>query len=434
MDYLNNLLQSRNSEGSSSFYSCCSANRDVILAALKRAKKTNSPLLVEATSNQVNQYGGYTGLNPADFITLVSSMAENEDLDKNKLIFGGDHLGPLVWASEEESSAMEKAENLVRAYVRAGYQKIHLDTSMRLLSDDPDKTLTVETCARRGAQLCKACEEEYRKLLEVNPNAKPLIYVIGSEVPVPGGEVGNNPSDRVTTIADCDKTIETYKNVFSSSGLLDAFNRIIALVVEMGVEFSEYTISEYNRESFKMMASHSCRLPMGYEAHSTDYQTREDLFAMCGDGAVFLKVGPALTFAARSALFKLELIEHELLPSSKWSHYREVLDRAMLNDPSKWASYYSGKEHEQAFARAFSFSDRCRYYSDDKNVKRAHDKLLRNLSNVEIPLCILAHYFPNQYRKIRENNLKNTCYELLYDCIGEVIDDYLYATQNNGVD
>ncbi|HCO50314.1 MAG TPA: hypothetical protein DIT21_02720, partial [Oscillibacter sp.] len=88
-----------------------------------------------------NQFGGYTGMTPADFVSFCRKIASRTGLDEERLIFGGDHLGPLVWSAEEEEAAMEKAEALVRAYAAAGVQKIHIDASMRLGSDDPQTPL-----------------------------------------------------------------------------------------------------------------------------------------------------------------------------------------------------------------------------------------------------------------------------------------------------
>lgn len=88
--------------------SYCSANELVIEIALRRAKERNIPVLIEATANQVNQFGGYTGMTPADFVSFCRKIASRTGLDEERLIFGGDHLGPLVWSAEEEEAAMER--------------------------------------------------------------------------------------------------------------------------------------------------------------------------------------------------------------------------------------------------------------------------------------------------------------------------------------
>ena len=51
--------------------SVCSAHPVVIEAALQLAKRHDKPVLIEATCNQVNQDGGYTGMTPAAFQQFV---------------------------------------------------------------------------------------------------------------------------------------------------------------------------------------------------------------------------------------------------------------------------------------------------------------------------------------------------------------------------
>lgn len=430
---ISELIEKRRNGAKAAIYSCCSANEDVLRAAMLRAKSTGGVLLVEATSNQVNQFGGYTGKTPEKFARLVLNLATEIGLPKEQLLLGGDHLGPLVWCDLPEERAMQLAEELVRSYVAAGFCKIHLDTSMRVASDDPNAPFSTSICAERGALLCRACEDEFSLYLKKHPEAKAPWYVIGSEVPVPGGEVGNDPSSAVTTVADYGIMINAYNAAFEEFEMKDVFKRIAAIVVEMGVEFSEYRVSRYNRTTFAPLAHHIAEndIRIGFEAHSTDFQTRLSLSQMIEDGAVFLKVGPALTFAARSALFKLELIERELVKKDRWSHYREVLDKAMLEYPAKWESYYHGSASEIAFARAFSFSDRCRYYCDMPSVRNAHDQLLDNLSGIDLPECLLFGLFPKQYDRVVRGVLDAEARSVLYDSIGDVVDDYLYSTNNN---
>ena len=166
--------------------SYCTANELALEAALMRAKALDTPVLIEATANQVNQFGGYTGMKPADFYQMVLKMAEEIGVPENQMILAGDHLGPLTWQNEPEASAMEKSKQLVYEYVRAGFTTIHLDTSMKL-ADDPEGALSTETVARRGVELYKVCMEAYEELLKEKPEAMRPLFIIGSEVPIPGG-------------------------------------------------------------------------------------------------------------------------------------------------------------------------------------------------------------------------------------------------------
>ena len=91
-------------------------------------------------------------------------MAKELGVSEELVILGGDHLGPLTWSGEPEAEAMEKSEELVRAYVKAGFTKIHLDTSMKLADDAKDEMLATEVIARRGVRLYKVCMEAYEEL------------------------------------------------------------------------------------------------------------------------------------------------------------------------------------------------------------------------------------------------------------------------------
>ena len=117
-------------------YSVCSANRSVLRAAMAQAQRDGVIVLIEATTNQVNQFGGYTGMTPPEFRVFVHSIAAEIGLPSPRIVLGGDHLGPYVWRSQGSDAAMARARDLVRDFVLAGFTKIHLDASMRL-ADDP---------------------------------------------------------------------------------------------------------------------------------------------------------------------------------------------------------------------------------------------------------------------------------------------------------
>ncbi len=117
--------------------SVCSAHPLVIEATLRHALARGQEFaLIEATSNQVNQDGGYTGMVPADFRDFVHRIAAQVGFPIARLVLGGDHLGPNAWTRLPAAEAMAKAEVMVADYVRAGFRKIHLDCSMSC-ADDP---------------------------------------------------------------------------------------------------------------------------------------------------------------------------------------------------------------------------------------------------------------------------------------------------------
>ena len=70
----------------------CSAHPVVLEAALTEGARTGAAVLIEATSNQVNQFGGYTGMRPADFHAEVTRLARALGAEPDQLLLGGDHL------------------------------------------------------------------------------------------------------------------------------------------------------------------------------------------------------------------------------------------------------------------------------------------------------------------------------------------------------
>lgn len=435
MDAMRAMLEKRKSgmkfAGIPSF---CTANDLVIEACLKQAMRFGDDVLVEATANQVNQFGGYTGMKPADYRDFVYKIADAIGFPREKIVLGGDHLGPLTWQNEPEKEAMEKSIELVKLFVLAGFKKIHLDTSMRVADDPKDCPLSDETIARRGAVLYGACEEAYQELLRTNPEEIRPVYIIGSEVPIPGGAQEAEESISVTKPEDVEKTLAVYRREFEKHGLKDAFENIIGIVVQPGVEFGDEDIFHYNRvNAAGLTASMKKYNNIVMEGHSTDYQSPKELKEMVEDGIAILKVGPALTFSLREGLFSLSLMEKQLVSVEKQTNFIEVMEKVMLENPSSWQKHYHGTEAQLANKRKYSFSDRCRYYFALPEMKEAIERLFRNLDEVEIPLGMLRQYMPVQYVKVRDGLLPRTARELAEDCVVHLIEDYNYATKLNYV-
>lgn len=415
MYFLDEIIQSQKNGEGRGIPSVCSAHPWVLKEALKTSE-TISVCLIEATCNQVNQYGGYTGMTPADFVRYVHGIAEENQFPFENVILGGDHLGPNVWQNEPADSAMQKSAVLIRDFVQAGFVKIHLDCSMRL-GDDPEGALDPQTSARRTAQLAKVAEASY-----VEGIALPR-YVIGTEVPIPGGAQGYEVGVNVTKVEEAWQTIRVMREAFEREGLESAWERVLAVVVQPGVEFGDDFVSEYQPLAARDLSRFIESQAMVYEAHSTDYQTREALKNLVGDHFAILKVGPGLTYAYREAVFALAMIENELFPILR-SNLIQVLDEVMIQHPEHWKKYYRGSEEEQAVKRKFSFSDRSRYYWSDPRVQAALKTLMKNLSEKPLPLFLLSQFAPRQYEQIRQGEIAWTPEGVIFDRIREVLLDY----------
>lgn len=400
--------------------SVCSAHPLVIEAALRFDLNTERKVLIEATSNQVNQYGGYTGMQPHQFRDFVLQIADKVGFPHQRIILGGDHLGPNCWQNESAEAAMEKSVELIQAYVAAGFSKIHLDASMSC-ADDPTP-LAPQTVAERAARLCEAAENV------ATPEQKSrLTYVIGTEVPVPGGEASTIGSVHVTRVEDAALTLETHREAFYRRGLEAAFNRVIAMVVQPGVEFDHTQIIHYQPQAAKALSAWINQTSLVYEAHSTDYQSREAYRALVKDHFAILKVGPALTFALREAIFGLAHMEEALIAPERRSRVLEVIDEVMLNEPGYWKKYYRPTWSQAMVDIHFSLSDRIRYYWPHPRIQQSVEKLIANLNEVALPPGLISQFLSGQFESINAGTLAATPHSLIIDKIQDVLRAYRYG-------
>ena len=424
MKHLTEMVEQHKRGNTNGIYAVCSAHPLVLEAAIRYAHANHTPLLIEATSNQVDQFGGYTGMTPADFRGFVYQLADSLNFPQSQLILGGDHLGPNRWQNLPAAQAMANADDLIKSYVAAGFKKIHLDCSMSCANDPIP--LTDEIVAERAARLAKIAEETCREHF----GESDLVYVIGTEVPVPGGAHETLTELEVTTPDAARATLEAHRHAFEKQGLSAIWPRIIGLVVQPGVEFDHTHIIDYQpQKAIALSAMVEAYDTLVFEAHSTDYQTPQSLRQLVKDHFAILKVGPALTFALREALFSLAAIEEELLPANTSSGLRHVLESVMLDRPEYWQSHYHGDGNAHRLARGYSYSDRVRYYWPDQQIDEAFARLVRNLADDPIPLPLISQYLPLQYARVREGDLNATPRELIISHIQDVLQQYHAACQ-----
>lgn len=406
-------------------YSACSAHPLVIEAALNHVRRQSGPVLIEATSNQVNQDGGYTGMRPADFSRFVLAIAARLGVPSEQVLLGGDHLGPNCWQDLPAEAAMVKSEQLIADYVAAGFRKIHLDCSMSC-ADDPTP-LTDALVAQRAARLCIVAEKTWRRVGGEAP-----VYVVGTEVPVPGGAKESLTELALTEPAAASATIDAHWDAFQSAGLHDVWPRVIGLVVQPGVEFDHHKVIDFHAARAADLAAVVEAQPyMVYEAHSTDYQTPANLRALVQRHFAILKVGPGLTFAMREALWGLDEVEREWLGADRSSRLRETVQQAMTAAPRYWNNYYMSDGRRLTLDQQYSLSDRIRYYWPAPEVETALNRLLANLDSNPPPLTLLSQYLPLQYEALRAGRIGLRARELVLHSIEQVLQQYSAACADN---
>ena len=397
MEYLRKIVRINREGAAVALPSICSAHPDVIEASLRLAGRLGEPLLIEATSNQVNQFGGYTGLTPSDFRKFVESIATNVGFDHSKIHFGGDHLGPQAWKSEPADIAMAKAEAMMRAYVEAGFTKIHLDCSEGCRGEAAQ--VSDEISALRSARLASACE-----VAAADPNE--LSYIVGTEVPPPGGaRAGESETIKSTEPKAAISTLEAQNAAFSRAGLDAAWLRVACLVVQPGLEFGPEEIDHFPLGSDDCLSAALDDYPhIAFEAHSTDYQHPAVFPDLAHRHFAVQKVGPALTFAWREALFALDHIRRWSAPTA--TSISDVLDRLMEADPGPWRSHYQGEGHDLRILRIFGYADRIRYFWTHPEAQAATSELLCYFDSYAPPEPLVRQYVSEDVLMAAESLLK----------------------------
>ena len=404
--------------------SICSAHPVVLDAALMHARDSGQPVLIEATSNQVNQFGGYTGMRPADFHAFVMDKADRVGLAREQVLLGGDHLGPNCWQDEPAAAAMAKSGTLIDDYVAAGFRKIHLDCSMSC-ADDPT-VLTDAEVAARAARLAVVSERAWQR-----SGGEAPVYIVGTEVPVPGGAKEELDELQATRPEAMAATVEAHRKAFVEHGLDDAWQRVIGLVVQPGVEFDHHDVVDFQPEKARALSAAIEKFPgLIYEAHSTDYQTSDALAALVRGHFAILKVGPGVTYALRETLWALSFIEDELLPAATRSDLRNVVLDVMHAEPKYWNKYYTDASRP-TLDMQYSLSDRVRYYWAHPRIREACEEMLRNLDATSptgaLPLALLSQYLPRQYDDVRAGRLTNSATDILRAGVTHVLDQYAQA-------
>ena len=226
MNRLQRMIIDQKNNKPSGVYSICSAHSYVLESCMQNAVKSNGSLLIEATSNQVNQLGGYTGQRPLDFVKWIKQLSQKHGLNWENITLGGDHLGPTPWQNLPSTEALKRSEEIVYEYAATGFQKIHLDASMPLMGDEI-KSFDKATIAKRTSRLALAAE----KAIKDHEIPQLPYYVIGSDVPIAGGMQEGEEIVSVSSEHDVEETMAETKKEFLQAGLTEARQRVIALVV-----------------------------------------------------------------------------------------------------------------------------------------------------------------------------------------------------------
>jgi len=112
--------------------------------------------------------------------------------------------------------------------------------------DEP--TPSFELVAQRAARLCKIAESN-------SPHSEELIYIIGTEVPIPGGETDDMDTLCVTSSDRLNETIDTHRTAFEQEGLSHVWSKIVSVVTQPGVDFSHTAVHRFEPDKALELSS-----------------------------------------------------------------------------------------------------------------------------------------------------------------------------------
>ena len=368
--------------------SFCTANEEVIKIILLYCKIYNLPCLIECTSNQVNQFGGYIKKTPKEFSNLIFKIARTIKLNKKNIFLGGDHLGPLPWNNKNSNLAIKNSIELINNYISNKFCKIHIDTSVQCKND---KVFNSQIKFDRTKKILKKIK------LKKKSN---IFYVVGSEVPISGSD--KKKLLKPTSIY----TIKKDSNIFSELLFKKSCKKKnFGLVIEVGMKYMDKYIQKPNLKNFLQKKNFSLKNNFIYEAHSTDFQSINTLKKLVNNNFKFLKVGPELTYLYSRSLLLMQKIEKHFIEKNK-SNFNENLIQEMLKNNKYWINFYEKNNYNQFLNSKY---DRSRYYLGTKKVKNSIGKLRLNINNLNLTKLIkkFTHTSSNTILKLKKNKLNN---------------------------
>jgi D-tagatose-1,6-bisphosphate aldolase subunit GatZ/KbaZ len=280
-----------------------------------------------------------------------------------------------------------------------------------------------ELIAERSAALCARSEEAWRTC-----GGEPPVYVIGTEVPVPGGAQENLHELAVTEPKAALVTATAHRAAFAHGALDQVWERVVGLVVQPGVEFDHERVIDYQPDKARHLSECISEIPQFvFEAHSTDYQTARSLAALVRDHFAILKVGPAVTFALREAVWALDRIDREWHGEARAANVRVAVLHAMRANPKHWLPYYHGDGQALDLQLEYSLSDRIRYYWPEPAVVVALARLQAAFAADKPPLSLVSQNLPAAYGPVRAGTLPPRMPELVIHHVRQVLAQYAQA-------
>ncbi|MDR3473889.1 MAG: class II D-tagatose-bisphosphate aldolase, non-catalytic subunit [Devosia sp.] len=385
----------------------CTAHPETLRAILRCYADDYEPLLIEVDAAAVNLGGGYAGMTPGGFRNFIEIMAAGEGVDPARLILGAARVGTGLWKTEPVASAMTSAAALIRAYVEAGFVKLHLDASSACADDE---TVSPENVAGRTAALCWAAEAAAQ--------GRPVLYALG------GASSARAPGTPATP-AEARQLFDLHQQAFGSAGIGTAFERVIALVLESGAGYTNAAVLPFLPGPLAGLAQMLPSPPSDavFQAPATDYQDEAALRALVAAHFAILEVGPELANAFGRAVVAMAHLEAHL--SVRVSDVLAVIEKEMLRDPAGWQDQIPDDDRAAAM-RLFGLTGPLRAYWARPPIAAALQRLFANIDAARPEAGLLAQYAPPASRLPDRLPLSQ---RIIAEYVGTVVQRYRRAAR-----
>lgn len=379
-------------------FAACPNSISVIRAALRSAKRWNSPLKFAATLNQVDIDRGYTNLSQKEFVKTIKLEANRINLEV-PVIIAVDHGGPWLkdihtiekWSFERSFAAVKKS---FEASVEAGYDLIHVDPTVDITLPE-GRNISIETVANRTLDLI-----EHTEIFRSSGNYPRIAYEVGTE------EVHGGLADMNTF----SKFLDLLKKGLVERCLPDVWPCLI--VGKVGTDLHTTT---FDPETAKKLTKIAREFGSFIKGHYSDGVTNPEAYPQSGMGAA--NVGPEFTEAEYRGLFELEVLEKHYFSEGKIGRCSDIgltLHHAVVNS-GRWKKWLQPGEESEDFGK-LSFerkewlvSTGCRYIWQNPEVIAARTQLYANLGNLGILAeeIVLSHIESAMDKYFAAFNLRN---------------------------
>jgi tagatose-1,6-bisphosphate aldolase non-catalytic subunit AgaZ/GatZ len=372
-------------------FAACPNSISVIKAALRSAKRWNSPIKFAATLNQVDTDRGYTNLNQKEFVNTIKLEAERLNLNV-PVIIAVDHGGPWLkdlharekWSFEQSFTAVKKSFG---ASVEAGYDLIHVDPTIDITLA-AGQHINIETVAAHTIDLV-----EYTEHFRLSGGFPRVAFEVGTEE-VHGG------------LADMDtfrKFLRLVKTGLAERGLSYVWPCFV--VGKVGTDLHTTT---FDPEMAKKLTKVAREYGSVIKGHYTDGVSNPEEYPLSGMGAA--NVGPEFTITEYNGITELEKLEKHYFEEGKIARCSDIglILRDAVIQSGRWKKWLQECEDAENFEnismerQQWLISTGCRYIWQNAEVLAARAHLYYNLgshgilaeeivlSNIE---CAMDKYF-----------------------------------------